>query len=180
MKRLSDVLECLANTSCHQEASNLGLNYLCKLAHSMCSQLICINFFSDANLVMVLGEPVPKSERCHNRKGLKQSVNIYRGLSSGIQLTSRLAQESGIPVTFNKTLRNWCISQMAKFNGVLCHETCQGFRYCVLLVSGITALTTINKRIKKEKWTKQAKRALAHRAWLYFFHKNKYVISLGS
>ena len=32
LKRLSDVLECLANTSCHQEASNLGLNYLCKLA----------------------------------------------------------------------------------------------------------------------------------------------------
>ena len=32
LKRLSDVLECLANTSCHQEASNLNLNYLCKLA----------------------------------------------------------------------------------------------------------------------------------------------------
>ena len=29
--RLPDVLECSANTSCQQEASNLGLKYLCKL-----------------------------------------------------------------------------------------------------------------------------------------------------
>ena len=30
--RPSVVLECLANTSCHQGASNLGLNHLCRLA----------------------------------------------------------------------------------------------------------------------------------------------------
>ena len=41
--RLSDVLECSANTSRHQEASNFGLNYLCKLA--LCSQLVCIIIF---------------------------------------------------------------------------------------------------------------------------------------
>ena len=31
LKRLSDVLECLANTSCQPRGVELGLNYLCKL-----------------------------------------------------------------------------------------------------------------------------------------------------
>ena len=106
----------------------------------------------------VLGEPVPKSERCHSRKCLQESVDVYRGVSFGIQLTSRHAQQSGIPVTFRKTSRNRCLYQMTKFKGVICHETCQGFRCCVSLVSGTTALTTINKRLKKEKWTKQARK----------------------
>ena len=33
---------------------------------------------------IVLGEPVPRSERCHNWKGLQQSINICCRLSSGI------------------------------------------------------------------------------------------------
>ena len=114
---------------------------------------------------------MPKSERCHSRKCLQESVDVYRGVSFGIQLTSRHAQQSRIPVTFRKILRNRCLHQMTKFKGVICHETCQGFRCCVSLISGTTALTTINKRLKKEKWTTQARRALAHPDNLCFFRK---------
>ena len=37
----------------------------------------------------------------------------------------------------------------ASFRGILCHETCQGFRYCVSLVGGLTTLSARFEEVRK-------------------------------
>ena len=61
-----------------------------------------------------------KRKRCHNRKCLQGSVDVHRGLSSGISICKFSLHcvlhctTKGIPVTFSKTSRNRCLYQVAK------------------------------------------------------------------